>query len=84
MLLLLLLLFLLLLLALFDSGISEYVSIKRESSVGGDAGKGDGGDLFNLKNDRSNGSSEAFNSLALLAEFKGQSLSLRNFLNRVN
>ena len=73
-----------LLLALFDSGISEFVSIKRESSVGGDTGKGDGGDLFILKNGRSIGSSEAFNSLAFQLEFKGQSLSLRNFLNRVN
>jgi hypothetical protein len=73
-----------LLLTLFDSGISEFVSIKREPSVEEDADKGDSGDLFSLKNGRSIGSAEAFNSLAFQLEFKGQSLSLRNFLNRVN
>ena len=73
-----------LLLALFDSGISEFVSIKRESSIEGNAVNGEGGDLFNLENDRSIGSTDAFESLAFQLEFKGQSLSLRNFLNRVN
>ncbi|MBT7866343.1 MAG: hypothetical protein HN763_08315, partial [Opitutales bacterium] len=45
---------------------------------------GEGGDLFNLENDRSIGLTDAFESLAFQLEFKGQSLSLRNFLNRVN
>lgn len=71
-----------LLLALFDSGISEFVSIQRESSVPGEGAAS--GDLFSLAEGRSIGASDAFSSLAFRLEFKGQSLSLRSFLNRVS
>ena len=73
-----------LLLALFDSGISEFVSIRRESSVPGETVSTGEGDIFNRPSKRSENTTEAFDSLAFRLEFKGQSLALRSFLNRVS
>lgn len=74
-----------LLLALFDSGINELVSIKREASVpGGSNGRATESDEFDFKRNRAIIESSAFGSLAFQIEFKGQSLSLRSFLNRVS
>ena len=73
-----------LLMALFDSGISEFVSIRREASAPGDSRNGGGTDVFEFAGERSVADSKAFDSLAFQLEFKGQSISLRNFLNRVS
>ncbi len=74
---------------LFDSGISELVSIKREASIlsdkeGAGARVSTAGDVFSLSRGRFASESNTFDSLAFQLEFVGQSLSLRNFLNRVS
>ncbi len=75
--------------ALFDSGISEFVSIKREKSEGSDpqaSSRGESasnGDTFSLQGTSPVRSSSSFDSLAFRLEFKGQSLAMRGFLNRI-
>ena len=75
--------------ALFDSGISEFVSIKREGSeeaqpqVKGRSDSTPNGELFSLEGDGLVRSTASFDSLAFRLEFKGQSLSMRGFLNRI-
>ncbi len=75
--------------ALFDSEISEFVSIKREaprardetSRNSGSSRKGQ--DFFNLEGTSSVRSAESFDSLAFQLEFKGQTSAMRGFLNRI-
>ncbi len=75
--------------ALFDSGIREFVSIKREGSSNAETPvnvKGDAvsrGDFFSLKGASAVRSTGSFDSLAFRLEFKGQSLAMRGFLNRI-
>lgn len=73
-----------LLMALFDSGISELVSIKRERGSPGQVSIAAEADVFEFAGESSADDSSAFQSLAFQLEFKGQSLSLRSFLNRVS
>ncbi len=74
--------------ALFDSGISEFVSIQREASLVGESqpkrtSVRDTGDIFSLREEDSVRRGGSFDTLAFRLEFKGQSLSMRSFLNRV-
>lgn len=75
--------------ALFDSGISEFVSIKREGPREAELqasgrGKSDAnGDVFDLQGTSSIRKTSSFESLAFRLEFKGQSLAMRGFLNRI-
>ena len=74
---------------LFDSGISELVSIKREgpkeaqSQVNGRGDSAANGEIFSLESSSLVRSKTSFDSLAFRLEFKGQSLSMRGFLNRI-
>ena len=75
--------------ALFDSGIGELVSIKREGSeeaqpqLKGRSDSTSNGELFSLEGDGLVRRADSFDSLAFRLEFKGQSLAMRGFLNRI-
>jgi len=73
--------------ALVDAGISELVSVERENPA--DLGSADSreardSDYFRVPGESFIRSTEAFESLAFRLAFKGQSHSMRSFLNRVN
>jgi len=72
--------------ALFDSGITEFVSIKREASRPDPSKPGKsktGSEFFHLEGESSIRAASSFDSLAFRLEFKGQSLAMRGFLNRI-
>lgn len=74
--------------ALFDSGISEFISIKREKDLKDEKDEDERrkppvGNDFKVTGGSSIRSTESFDSLAFQLEFIGQSLSLRSFLNRL-
>ncbi len=74
--------------ALFDSGISEFVSIKREASVVPEPSDEpqrsvEGDEIFSIDSTSEFKRTDSLESLAFRVEFKGQSLSMRSFLNRI-
>lgn len=73
--------------ALVDAGISELVSVKRENPANLGSADSRGAresDYFQVPGESFIRSTEAFESLAFRLEFKGQSHSMRSFLNRVS